>query len=262
MSTRSTITYYNKSSKRYYTVYCHYDGYLGGVGLMLYDNYKDYDKVKRLVSLGGMSCLEPNIDPAPGEPHSFEKPQKDVCVFYTRDRGEDWEHNQPRASTSLSDVLNYAQEFNYLFKDGKWLVCTLSSWVPLEQELLAHNLIKNDPNTVIEENVNNSVDTASKNDFVSAVKTVDQKIPKFVELLNTMSFCTNSDIGDSCYDSATNTVRISMEYVDDCSYVWDDVWFDFLKQLLDIAGLEVDSFEITIKDNHSRYCSLVGIRSK
>ena len=262
MSTRSTITYYDKKLNRYYTVYCHYDGYLGGVGLILYEHYKDRDKVRRLVSHGGMSHIEPNIDPAPGESHSFEKPQKDVCVFYTRDRGEDWEYNQPMISTNLSDVLKYAQEFNYLFKDGKWLVWTFGSWEPLEQKLLERNLIKDDPNTVTEENVNNSVDTASKNDFVSDVKTVDRKITKFVDLLNTMSLCTNSDIGDSCYDSATNTVRIGMAYIDDCSYMLDDVWIDFLKQLLDIAGLEVDSFEITIKDNRSRYCSLIGIRSK
>lgn len=266
MSTRSSISYYNPTTKKYYTVYCHFNGYLEGVGLMLYKHYTDYDKVKRLVSLGGVSHIEPNIDPAPGKTHSFDSPQKDVCVFYTRDRGEDWKQNQPQVYTNRKSISEeWDLDYNYLYKDGKWYVQrgfhTTTDWTLLEDQLKEHEIIPDD-SKITEENAKKSVDTASKNDFILDVKTVDQKIPKFVELLNTMSFCTNSDIGDSCYDSATNTVRIDMAYVDDCSYMWDDVWIDFLKQLLDVSGLEVDSFEITIKDNRSRYCSLVGIRSK
>lgn len=263
MSTMSTITYYDKNSKRYYTVYCHCDGYLSGVGLMLYNHYKDYDKVKRLVRLGGMSCVKPNIDPAPGESHSFAKPQKDVCVFYTRDRGEDWEYNQPRVSTSLSGVLNYSQEFDYLFKDGKWLVWAYGSWEPLEQKLLACDLIKNDPDIMPDENAKNSVDIATASDYVTKINTVDinRKAVKFIEMLHSIAKNTSGEILDVCFDKDSN-VNVFVDFDMNLTYDWDSSMIDFLKQLLDLFGLKADSFELRIKDNNVRYYSIIGIESK
>ena len=66
--------------------YCHYDGYPEGVGYTLVQNYSDIDKVKELLSFGDMSFIAPKVNPE-GE-HSFNNPEKDVTVFYGRDRGD------------------------------------------------------------------------------------------------------------------------------------------------------------------------------
>ena len=87
MSTRSYICKENKDGT-YTGIYCHSDGYLTYNGAMLVDHYNDRDKVDKLISLGDLSILYPNIDPDPELPHSFEDRQDDVCVFYGRDRGE------------------------------------------------------------------------------------------------------------------------------------------------------------------------------
>ena len=69
-------------------VYCHFDGYtINGVGQMLFEHYKDEEKVKKLISLGDISFLEKNIEPSSSK-HSFNTPEKDVTVFYHRDRGD------------------------------------------------------------------------------------------------------------------------------------------------------------------------------
>ena len=74
-------------------VYCHYDGYLDGVGKTLLENYNDFDSVMDLVGFGDMSSLGTSI----GEKHDFNRINvsawetertKNWCMFYNRDRGE------------------------------------------------------------------------------------------------------------------------------------------------------------------------------
>ena len=89
MSTRSYICIENED-KSISGIYCHSDGYLTYNGAMLLDHYSDREKVKELISLGGLSTLLPKLHPDKSKPHSFDydKRQEDVCVFYGRDRGE------------------------------------------------------------------------------------------------------------------------------------------------------------------------------
>lgn len=61
MSTRSNIAirYKNGTIK---AIYCHFDGYLSGVGSMLLDNWKNPKKVATLVSdVGNISALKSDL---------------------------------------------------------------------------------------------------------------------------------------------------------------------------------------------------------
>lgn len=267
MSTRSSISYYNPTTKKYYTVYCHFNGYLEGVGLMLYKHYTDYDKVKRLVSLGGVSHIEPNIDPSPGKAHSFDSPQKDVCVFYTRDRGEDWEQNQPRVYTNRKSISEeWDLDYNYLYKDGKWYVQrgfrTTTDWTLLEDQLKEHEIIPDD-SKITEENAKKSVDISTSSDYVAKINTIElpRKAAKFVEMIYNIAKNTGGEILDVCFDKDSN-VNVFVDYNMGLSYGWDSSMIDFLKRLLDLFDLKADSFELRIKDNNVRYYSIIGIESK
>ena len=87
MSTRSYICM-EVGDDQYKTIYCHSDGYLSHNGALLLKYYSDREMVERLLERGDLSSLEKKIEPEPGHPHSFDwdKRQKDVCVFYGRDR--------------------------------------------------------------------------------------------------------------------------------------------------------------------------------
>lgn len=88
-------------------VYCHFDGYPSYNGVILFENYKDEETARELISHGGMSSLGKKIHPDPSKPHSYDRRQEDVTVFYHRDRGE-------------SLVIDKGSEFKFLqaFKDG------------------------------------------------------------------------------------------------------------------------------------------------
>ena len=132
MATRSTIAleYANGQVDQ---VYCHWDGYLDHNGRILFDNYQDPFKVQRLMDLGDISSLGPNI----GEKHSFDtvakygtpeyeaemEAKRQVCTFYGRDRGE-----SGTGAKRFKNFEEYArehqrEEYEYILrKDGKWYV--------------------------------------------------------------------------------------------------------------------------------------------
>ena len=126
MSTTSRITIEigkENNVSTYKSVYCHHDGYLSGVGKMLLEYYKDVETAALLITFGDMSCLRKNIYPDSSKPHTFDKPQKDVCVFYCRDKGEDWNDVKPIEIVGKEqDLIKYQEEYNYLFKNGQWYV--------------------------------------------------------------------------------------------------------------------------------------------
>jgi len=104
MSTRSLIGLKNNEGLTY--VYCHFDGYLDGVGVTLVENYDTEDKVNALIEKGDMSSLGDSID---------------TCDFYEDDCG---------ASTipDCEDIKdryykcgqNCWADYVYYFEDGKW----------------------------------------------------------------------------------------------------------------------------------------------
>ena len=122
MSTRSRIAIKNNDGT-IKSIYCHFDGYLCGVGLMLLENYNDENRIKELISLGDISSLDVNINPPKGITHTFNNPCDGVVVAYHRDRGEDFHYGNDNDEDGLMNrFVDSDEEFLYLFKDGKWFV--------------------------------------------------------------------------------------------------------------------------------------------
>ena len=122
MSTRSRIGVQDADGT-IRSIYCHFDGYLDGVGATLAGHYADANKVEQLVALGDLSSLDDDLAPAEGVAHNWDKPAPGVTTAYHRDRGE-----QHRIATheTEADYLAFAKEswgeYIYLFRDGRWLV--------------------------------------------------------------------------------------------------------------------------------------------
>jgi len=95
MATRSAIGFveYDGSVTG---IYCHWDGYLEGVGKKLVEHYSDTSKLLDLIDLGDISCLGPEL----GEKHPFsyhdvemnseryDELYGNMTTAYGRDRGE------------------------------------------------------------------------------------------------------------------------------------------------------------------------------
>lgn len=113
MSTRSTISIKNQDGT-FTGIYCHFDGYPSGNGAILLEHYNDESKIRELLSLGDISCLEQEVNPTSS--HSYENPQFGVTVAYGRDRGE-----QGTDAVTTSE-WKPSQEYNYLYENGKWYV--------------------------------------------------------------------------------------------------------------------------------------------
>lgn len=116
MATRSTIGIKNNDDSITF-IYCHYDGYLHGVGKILKNHYTEEKKIYDLISLGAISSLGKEITPSSF--HSFDSPQENVTVFYNRDRGE----KEGVSSMTVKNIYEYEthfEEYNYLWENGKW----------------------------------------------------------------------------------------------------------------------------------------------
>lgn len=112
MGTRSTIGIvrgYHDTTR----IYCHWDGYMEWNGAILQKYYNTADKVEKLIALGNLSSLGPEIKP--DDPHAWDLDNRDnrFCRTYTS-RGEAWEQCDP----------TQREEFNYTFyvDGGYWTV--------------------------------------------------------------------------------------------------------------------------------------------
>lgn len=117
MSTHCNIAV--KTEEGYETIYVHYDGYESHMYPMLTNNYNSEESAKALVDLGDASSIEKHLEPLPGSTHTFDSPEKDVSVFYHRDRGEPWNNCKPTYLTK-TEVINNSNYYAYIWEDGKW----------------------------------------------------------------------------------------------------------------------------------------------
>ena len=92
MATRSNIGIVNLD-KSITGIYCHWDGYPEYVSKMLLNHYNNVDIVNGLMNLGDSSILSESLYSTTGinlysdnNRHTFNNPQKGVCVAYGRDR--------------------------------------------------------------------------------------------------------------------------------------------------------------------------------
>lgn len=109
MGTRSTIGLQNIDGS-VTSIYCHWDGYISGVGKALVNSFPTTDTALSLVRLGDLSSVAGKEGP----------------VAFHRDRNENWEDVQPRVYHSFEDYSkNIGRDydnngFHYLFVNGKW----------------------------------------------------------------------------------------------------------------------------------------------
>jgi hypothetical protein len=121
MATRSAIGYKTPEGK-VRAIYCHYDGYVAGVGHTLETDYQQARKIAQLVELGDASTLGAEV--FGDKTHSFNTPNKDVTVFYGRDRGE--ANTETKEFDTVGDFVDYYEgagcEYFYLYANGEWIV--------------------------------------------------------------------------------------------------------------------------------------------
>jgi hypothetical protein len=107
MATRSRIAI-EKQDGTVDSIYCHFDGYIGNNGKILFNHY-DKEKLEKLIELGNISTL--------GE-------STEDTVAYHRDRGEDlYFKTFPNVEDLFENGFNSGEEYIYcLTKDGIYLV--------------------------------------------------------------------------------------------------------------------------------------------
>lgn len=110
MATNSTIAIQTEDGT-VFQIFCHWDGQLSHNGKLLMDHYPDVVSIEDLISKGNLSSLESTVEES---------------EFRCRDLGDSWYTNKPNEFSQLQSYYQFlklnAQQFNYLFKDGEWLV--------------------------------------------------------------------------------------------------------------------------------------------
>ena len=129
MSTRSLIAIVN-SSDNIRAIYCHFDGYVTGVGATLYENYQDVDKLNKLIDLGDISSLKETVETA---------------VAYARDRHENYAELKPKTYSNALQLLSdgrtrgvdYIYAYNAHTSPRYWVVNKVGTigWRFLSEEL-------------------------------------------------------------------------------------------------------------------------------
>jgi len=140
MATRSTIAL-EYADGTVGQVYCHWDGYLDNNGKILLKHYQDPFKLRKLMDLGDLSSLRPDV----GLQHSFDDREagEHQCTFYGRDRGE-----SGTEAKSYKDFADYVanhqyEEYEYILrKDGNWYVADHSDRYVLLADAIANELIE------------------------------------------------------------------------------------------------------------------------
>ena len=87
-------------------IYCHWDGYPEHHGRILTQHYTDTAKVDRLLKLGALSQLGPEI----GKKHDFNKPTEGWCLAYARDRGE-----KRQGAFTVSELGDLTDDVDYVY---------------------------------------------------------------------------------------------------------------------------------------------------
>jgi hypothetical protein len=113
MSTRSRIAIENQNGS-VTSIYCHFDGYVSGVGRILKEYYTTQAKVEALIELGDISALE--MTPS-------------STIAYCRDRNEDLHKTSYLCVEDLFDLgFQSGEEYVYCFtKNNIWLVNEVGS---------------------------------------------------------------------------------------------------------------------------------------
>ena len=128
MSTNAAIIWFGKMNEnetvgKYNGIYTHWDGYPEHHLPILEKHYMDFEKIKKLISLGSVSVFAEEIEGTPE--HNFNNQEDNVTVFYGRDRGDD--DVSYVSDASLENLIKYFQscmgvEYVYIYNylETKW----------------------------------------------------------------------------------------------------------------------------------------------
>jgi hypothetical protein len=116
MSTNATIAV--KTPEGYEGIYVHWDGYPSYMYPLLRDWYDNIERATSLVGFGDASFLDKRLTPSVDSNHSFDNPEDGVCIFYNRDRGEDFN----AAFYGNKKALLRSERYVYIFEDDSWHV--------------------------------------------------------------------------------------------------------------------------------------------
>lgn len=120
MSTRSDIIVERMDGK-WARIYCHFDGYLEGVGATLLKHYNSQERAEAVVAPGDMSSLAESCEKPEG--HSYENRIKGYSVYYGRDRGEDDTEATVGSLIEVTLGTGDMNEFTYIWKRNEgWTV--------------------------------------------------------------------------------------------------------------------------------------------
>lgn len=107
-----------KTETGYEVIYVHNDGYPEYMWPMLTENYNSKELATELVSLGDASYIDKNLRPTSGF-HKFGTPEPNVCMFYHRDRNDNWSDVAPISYTTKKEMFNHFY-YSYIWADERW----------------------------------------------------------------------------------------------------------------------------------------------
>lgn len=106
-------------------IYCHWDGYPEHNGKILVKFYTNPKKIAKLISLGDISTLAPEIGKK-GVHKNFNEVSRKYVKAYHRDRGDPWKEVKPKKALTVEEAIEiaekYGTEYAY-FWDGKQWNC-------------------------------------------------------------------------------------------------------------------------------------------
>lgn len=125
MATRSTIAVQNEDGT-VERIYCHWDGYLDGVGDTLATNFDSLKLAQTLVALGDCSVVSGAADISEVESY--------------HGKGEPFEDVAPKKFATLKEYKQSiadgeGQEYNYIFTKGEWYLNDSGELVTVEKAM-------------------------------------------------------------------------------------------------------------------------------
>lgn len=100
MATRSFIAVLRDNG--YNAIYCHWDGYLDGVGKNLLNNFNTLEEVNQLIAGGDASSIDEN-----GEVNYYQTPDSSYCFCSNYD-------------DLIETAKNCGTEYLYVFAENQW----------------------------------------------------------------------------------------------------------------------------------------------
>lgn len=238
MSTRSNISIelnYKDGEvleSKYATIYCHYDGYIDGVGNILYNHYNTYDEAKELILGGNCSYIT-----------------ETTAAYYALRDG--YERNKPKFT---EDEPSLMEEFLYVFKDGEWYV---SSKYEGETKLSSHfekriNKVDTQYLELIKDIIDNGTHKITRSGGVTSVfdRTMRFNLNEGFPLLTTKKVFTKGIIHELLWFLKGDT---NIKYlVDNNVHIWDgDAYRFYLEKINKHNGL-IEGWSVSLNVNAER----------